>query len=200
METTNLMATNRQLFALWLASGKSHDYRNDNLTKVQASNMLEEFNKKSGYSKESAKTKTEPEPKALEKELEDYLVLHFEEFFDECVKSMKKKSIVEMESGGKTQRYAFIGCGCSISYFTYRKNNKKAESLARDAHKLMNGKIEQMFLNKFTRNERQYYTAIGCPLEAIYSQDYNINNKLYSLVVRFANEHGINMDYRTVLD
>lgn len=74
MEATNVMATNRQLFALWLASGKSHDYRNDNLTKEQASQMLDEFNKNSGYTKESTKNdkkkeskprpKAEPKPKA----------------------------------------------------------------------------------------------------------------------------------------
>lgn len=70
MENNKEMATNRQLFALWLASGKSHDYRNDNLTKEQASALLDEFNKNSGYTKESKKKeskprlKTEPKPKA----------------------------------------------------------------------------------------------------------------------------------------
>ena len=49
--TMNLMATSRQLFALWLASGQAHDYRNDKLTKEQASKMLDEFNNKSGYQK-----------------------------------------------------------------------------------------------------------------------------------------------------
>jgi len=196
------MATSRQLFALWLAGGKAHDYRNDNLTKEQASNLLDQFNKKSGYLKSAKKVseKNEQAKKGLAEELEDYLVAHFDEFFESVTKSMKMKSVVEVESRGETHRYAFIGCGCSISWFTYRKNNKKADELAEAAHKLMRGKIERMFVNKFTKEEQAYYRSIGCPLEAIYSQDYGINSKLYSLVVRFAKEKGINMDYETHLD
>lgn len=203
MNTTNVneMATSRQLFALWLAGGKAHDYRNDNLTKEQASELLDQFNKKSGYkSAKKMSEKNEQAKKGLAEELEDYLVAHFDEFFESVTKSMKMKSVVEVESRGETHRYAFIGCGCSISWFTYRKNNKKAEELAETARKLMRGKIERMFVNKFTKEEQAYYRSIGCPLEAIYSQDYGINSKLYSLVVRFAKEKGINMDYETRLD
>ena len=52
METNNLNntpATNRQLWALFLASknaGEKHDYRNDNLTFEQAAELLKQFNEK----------------------------------------------------------------------------------------------------------------------------------------------------------
>ena len=96
------MATSRQLFALWLAGGKAHDYRNDNLTKEQASNLLDQFNKKSGYLKSAKKVseKNEQAKKGLAEELEDYLVAHFDEFFESVTKSMKMKSVVEVESRG----------------------------------------------------------------------------------------------------
>lgn len=57
------MATSRQLWALYLASGKAHDYRNDNLSKEQASALLDKFNKKSGY-KSKPKKKDSPKAKA----------------------------------------------------------------------------------------------------------------------------------------
>lgn len=60
-------ATSRQLWALYLASGKTHDYRNDNLSKEEASALLEEFNEKSGYKKES-KPKAKAKAKATPKE------------------------------------------------------------------------------------------------------------------------------------
>lgn len=61
------MATSRQLWALYLASGKAHDYRNDNLSKEQASALLEEFNTKNGYKKESARNESKPKKNATSK-------------------------------------------------------------------------------------------------------------------------------------
>ena len=43
----NRPATSKQLFALWIASRANnceHDYRNDNLTMQQASELLQKFN------------------------------------------------------------------------------------------------------------------------------------------------------------
>lgn len=98
------------------------------------------------------------------------------------------------------KRYAMIGFGCSISMFKYRKNNKRAEEVAKAGNRLIYGKIEDMFVARFNKAEQKYYESIGSPLRAIFSQDQNIQSKCHHLVVKFAEEQGIKMDYETRLD
>jgi hypothetical protein len=115
---------------------------------------------------------------------------------------LKIKSVVEEDKPNdpNRKRYAMIGFGCSISFFRYRKNNKKAKEIAEAGNKLIYGKIEDMFVAKFTKDEQKYYERIGCPLRAIFSQDENIQNKCHYMVVKFAETQGVNMDYETRLD
>jgi hypothetical protein len=98
------------------------------------------------------------------------------------------------------KKYAFIGFGCGITYFTYRKNNLKAKEIAERANTLLRGKISNMFLARFTHEEQKYYKNIGCPLLAIFSQDINIQQTYYSMVVKWAEENGVKMDYKSFLD
>ena len=211
MENPNAPATSRQRWALYLITKK--DYRDVELTKQEAADLIKELgdpnykkSKDSNCKKDKdlncKKGKPVRTSSTLASKLEEYMVDHFEEIWRACTESMGIKSIVEEDksNGQNRKRFAMIGVGCSISYFKYRKNNKKAKEIAETGKKLIRGKIEDMFIARFTKDERKYYERIGCPLEAIFSQDGNIQSQCYYLVVKFAETQGIKMDYETRLD
>ena len=192
MENT---ATPRQRWALFCITKK--DYRNEILSKEEATKLIKELGDPN-YKKASKKNNGE----SLGDRLEKYLVDNFDKLFKACGESMKIKSIVEDDPmfTKKPKKYAFIGFGCGITYFTYRKNNLKAKEIAERAKTLLRGKMEEMFLAKFAPEEQRYYENIGCPLLAIFSQDINIQQTYYSMVVRWAGENGVKMDYKSFLD
>lgn len=192
MENT---ATPRQRWALFCITKK--DYRDEILSKEEAARLIKELGDPN-YKKASKKDKTE----SLGDRLEKYLVDNFDKLFKACGESMKIKSIVEDDPmyTKNPKKYAFIGFGCGITYFTYRKNNLKAKEIAERAKTLLRGKISDMFLARFTPEEQRYYENIGCPLLAIFSQDINIQQTYYSMVVKWAEENGVKMDYKSFLD
>lgn len=211
MENPNAPATSRQRWALYLITKK--DYRDVELTKQEAADLIKKLgdpnykkSKGSNCNKDKdldcKKGKPTRTSSTLASKLEEYMVDHFEEIWRACTESMGIKSIVEEDksNGQNRKRFAMIGVGCSISYFKYRKNNKKAKEIAETGKKIIRGKIEDMFIARFTKDERKYYERIGCPLEAIFSQDGNIQSQCYYLVVKFAETQGIKMDYETRLD
>ena len=185
-------ATPRQRWALFCITKK--DYRNEILSKEEAARLIKELGTPD-YKKKSNKTMSE--------ELLDYLKEHFDEMFAEAVKSLSVKSILEDDDhvpADKKKRYAFIGFGCGITYFKYRKNNKRAEEINKAQSKFRFGEIEKMFLSKFTAKERNYYKNIGCPLEAIWIQDQNMQLSYYYTVSEFAKSKGIEMKVISRLD
>lgn len=185
-------ATPRQRWALFCITKK--DYRNEILSKEEAARLIKELGTPD-YKKKSNKT--------LSQELLDYLKEHFDEMFAEAVKSLSVKSILEDDDHvpeNKKRRWAMVGFGCGITYFKYRKNNKRAEEINKAQSKFRFGEIEKMFLSKFTAKERNYYKNIGCPLEAIWIQDQNMQLSYFYTVSEFAKSKGIEMKVISRLD
>jgi len=185
-------ATPRQRWALYCITKK--DYRNEILSKEEAAKLIKDLGDPN-YKKKINKT--------LSEELLDYLKEHFNEMFNDAIKSLSLKSVIEDDDhvpANKKKRYAFIGFGCGITYLDYRKNNKKAEEIDKAARKYHYDNIEKMFLNKFTKKEHNYYNNIGCPLEAIWAQDQNMQLSYYYKVQDFAKSKGIDMKVISRLD
>lgn len=185
-------ATPRQRWALFCITKK--DYRNEILSKEEAARLIKELGTPD-YKKKSNKT--------LSQELLDYLKEHFDEMFAEAVKSLSVKSILEDDDHvpeNKKRRWAMVGVGCGITYFKYRKNNKRAEEINKAQSKFRFDEIEKMFLSKFTAKERNYYKNIGCPLEAIWIQDQNMQLSYFYTVSEFAKSKGIEMKVISRLD
>lgn len=188
MENT---ATARQRWALYCITKK--DYRNEILSKEEAARLIKELGDPN-YQKKQGKT--------LSDELLDYLKEHFEDMFGQAAKSLKLRSVVT-EDKPKDQNpksYAFIGFGCGITYFKYRKNNSRAEEIDNAQKKYRFNEIEKMFLKKFTSKEIKYYESIGCPLTAIWTQDQNMQLAYYQTVRDFAASKGITMEIKSYLD
>lgn len=186
MENT---ATPRQRWALYCITKK--DYRNEILSKEEAAKMIKELGDPN-YKKKTTKS--------LSAELLDYLKEHFDDMFGEAIKSLSLKSVVIEDKSKDPQKWAFVGFGCGITYFTYRKNNKKAEEINKAANQYHYNEIEKMFLKKFTAKEIKYYEKIGCPLGAIWGQDQNMQLAYYHTVRDFAKSKGIEMNIVSRLD
>ena len=117
-------------------------------------------------------------------ELLEYISQHFDEMFSTCIDSMKNRSIVVVENDGKARSYSMVGVGCGFSYPKYRKS-KSMEQLIMAAYWIKDHEACNMFINKFSYKEQQYYENIGCRLEAIWAQDYNIQKKYWHIVRDF---------------
>ena len=189
----NSKATSRQLWALYCITKK--DYRNENLSKEEAAKLISELGDKNYVKK--FKTK-----KTLSEELLDYLYENFNKIFSSAVESLDYKSVVQADPkfSNDTRKFAFIGVGCGITYPVYRKNNKKLQEIAEAAYKYRRGEILDMFMSKFTKKEVKHYENIGCPLQAIWSQDQGMQLSYWEMVQSFAESKGLKMTIKSVLD
>ena len=189
----NSKATSRQLWALYCITKK--DYRNENLSKEEAAKLISELGDKNYVKKAKAK-------KTLSEELLDYLYENFNKIFGSAVESLDYKSIVQADPkfSNDTRKFAFVGVGCGITYPVYRKNNKKLQEIAEAAYKYRRGEILDMFMSKFTKKEVKHYENIGCPLQAIWSQDQGMQLSYWEMVQSFAESKGLKMTIKSVLD
>ena len=190
MESKYGTATARQRWAMYCITKKV--YRETMLSKEEAAELIKKLGTPNYKKKTNAKT--------IEDELGDYLHEHWDEVMESAMPSMNKKGIVEAKYDGCVKRFAFIGVGCGITYLTHRKGNKKAEAIKAAADKLHHGLAETWFLDCFTEKQKQYYEKIGCPLEAIWQQDMNMQQAYYYKVLDFAKSKGVNMDVKSFLD
>lgn len=189
----NSKATSRQLWALYCITKK--DYINENLTKEEASKLISELSNKNYIKKTKAK-------KTLSEELLDYLYENFNKIFSSAIESLNYKSVVQADPNfnNDTRKFAFIGVGCGITYPVYRKNNKKLQEIDEAAHKYRHNEILDMFMSKFTKKEVEHYENIGCPLQAIWSQDQGMQYSYWEMVQDFAESKGLKMRIKSVLD
>ena len=189
----NSKATSRQLWALYCITKK--DYRNKNLSKEEAAKLISELGDKNYVKKTKAK-------KTLSEELLDYLYENFNKIFSSAVESLNYKSVVQADPkfSNDIRKFAFIGVGCGITYPVYRKNNNKLQEIDEAAHKYRRGEILDMFMSKFTKKEVEHYENIGCPLQAIWSQDQGMQYSYWQMVQSFAESKGLTMRIKSVLD
>ena len=189
----NSKATSRQLWALYCITKK--DYRNKNLSKEEAAKLISELGDKNYVKKTKAK-------KTLSEELLDYLYENFNKIFSSAVESLNYKSIVQADPkfSNDTRKFAFIGVGCGITYPVYRKNNKKLQEIDEAAHKYRRDEILDMFMSKFTKKDVEHYENIGCPLQAIWTQDQGMQLSYWNMVKDFAQSKGLTMRIKSVLD
>ena len=185
-------ATPRQRWALYCITKK--DYRNEILSKEEAARLIKELGN-SDYKKKSKKT--------LSEELLDYLKENIDYLYNACLNEIGYKLIIEDDEHvpeDKRKRFAFVGCGCGITWLKYRKNNKKAEEIADAAHKFCGNEVIGMLIKKLPKKDYNYLKNIGRPFEAIWSQQKNLQTTYYSFICKFAESKGIKMSYESRLD
>jgi len=192
MNTENT-ATPRQRWALYCITKK--DYRNEILSKEEAARLIKELGDPN-YKKASKVSKT------LSDELLDYMKDHIDELYQACLGELNYKSIVEDDTHipeNKRKRFAFVGCGCGITWLKYRKS-KRAEEIDKAARKFRGEEVLNMLVKKLPKKDYNYLKSIGCPFEAIWYQMQNLQTKYYSFVIKFAESKGIEMRIESRID
>ena len=188
MENT---ATARQRWALYCITKK--DYRNEILSTEEAAKLIQELGTPD-YKKKSKKT--------LADELLDFMKENIDTLYAACLNEIGYKSIIEDDTHipeDKRKRFAFVGCGCGITWLKYRKS-KRAEEIDKAAHKFRGEEVMNMLIKKLPKKDYNYLKKIGCPFEAVWFQMQNLQTKYYSLVVKFVETKGIEMRIESHLD
>lgn len=205
METTNnqKQASARIRFALWRASRKAGcptDYREMDLTQEQAVELLEKFNKETGYSngreyKHSKKFQEEQSKEELYKA--QFLAFFKEKYLDQVIANLKPvlNQVSEIYSadvfgndlGGK--RYKFYGSGCAVGWLEFRKC-KKYELIYSVCRKAYNNECIQMVYDRVDKELVKRLENEGCPLGAILGQDYSFRSIENDAIAEFLEKNG----------
>lgn len=206
VENQNKPATKKQLWALFAASrkhGASHDYRNDNLTMLQASELLQKFNAQSVIAKigvttptTTTKVVTKRKKPTLEQEFVSYIESKMPSIIAECRNELGIKSIVEDDpkffpNPKDRKQYAFFGCGCGISIINYDKRSKVGKQIMEYSSKHHYTTFYDMFAKGFTQKEIAYYKSVGFPLSAMFAQNIHIGARYTQLVATFMESKGV---------
>ena len=204
VENQDKPATRKQLWALFAASrkcGEKHDYRGDNLTMQQASELLQKFNARNVVSKigvgVSGKTEVSRIKKtSLEEEFISFMSEKIESIIATARQALNIKSIVEDDpsiftDASKRKKYAFFGFGCGISIIKFDKRSKVGKKIEELSDKHRTTTFLEMFLKGFSAKEIKHFESVGCPLSALYYQDYQIGRSYMSAVMSFMAKKGV---------
>lgn len=202
-ENENASATNKQLFALYVMSkklGNTTVYRNANLTRKQASEMIAEFKAKlegaNILPSKQKKTKLSKE-QALKKEF----LTHMENnvvprLIAQARTNMGIKSVVEddpsiFKNPSKRKQYVFFGLGCGFADIKFDKRSKVGKLIDKFGDECRMKECLQMFLKGFTKKEINYMQSVGFPLQAMYYQDGEMARIYRSGVITLMEKHGV---------
>ena len=132
----------------------------------------------------------------MESEFNEYMTANIPTVLAVVKKELGIKSQVVVESDKGSQRYNMVGGMLGFAYLSYRKS-KKAEHIQSLYYKF---KMEDKIVKSFSSATRNHFQSIGCPLEAIVSQNLEIQKALLGLVVKFAADKGIEMRIKSFID
>lgn len=193
-------ATRKQLWALYCLTKK--DYREEGLTMLEASKLIESLNNAKGNAPKVAA----PKKKTLEDEFIDYMYKEMQGIINTCKEELKIKSVIEDDpsiftDASKRKSYAFFGVGCGISVLTFDKRSKIGKQIKELSSKHHMTTFLKMFLNGFTAKQVKYMEEVGFPLQAMYYQDLRIGAKYQWAVASFMEYKGVkNVRVRTYDD
>lgn len=183
-------ATKKQLWALYCLTKK--DYRNSGLSKEEASNLLSELI----GDKETKKDKPVKAQISLKEELIQYLNSNISKIVEAANDSLKIESVIENDPMymKEKKRYAFVGFGCAFVWIEFDKRSKKAKEIYQIARQIRYD-YSVTFEKQFDKKVVEYYNNIGCPLQALFQQDENIQNAYFWLITEFMKYKGVKNAY-----
>ena len=206
------LASKKQLWALYCLTKK--DYRGQDLTMLDASKLIEQFNACKVVSKigvndtsnQVAKTSARTKKPTLEQEFISYMENEIKEIIATCKEAIKIKSVVEddptiFQNKKDKKQYAFFGFGCGITIIDFDKRSKKGKLIKELSSKHHMTTFLKMFLKGFTKKEIKYFENVGFPLQAMYYQDIKISSTYEHAVASFMTKQGVkNVRCRTYDD
>jgi len=192
------LATRKQLWAIFCLCKK--DYRGQELTRADASKLIQELQMK----KQSQPAKEEKKP-TLEKEFIDYMTEKMQGVINTAKEALQLKSVVADDPNytdpKKCKSYAMFGFGCGFTIIDFDKRSKVGKQIKEFAGKHQMTTFLQQFLAAFTKEQIEYFQRVGCPLSALYYQDIRINGAYDGYVASFMELKGVkNVRTRTYYD
>lgn len=183
-------ATKKQLWALYCITKK--DYRGQDLTMLDASNLLNRLNAEKVVA--APKPKVEKKP-TLEKEFISYMTERMQGVIETAKEALQVKSVVaddpDFTDPKKCKSYAFFGFGCGFTIIDFDKRSKVGKEIKELSSKHQMTTFLNMFLKGFTKQQVEYFQKVGCPLTALYYQDIRINGEYDSAVASFMELKGV---------
>lgn len=183
-----MLATKKQLFALYCIDGK--DYRESGITKEDASKIIAESQKD--------KPRAPKDLAVLEKDVYDHLMANHEKILEVFNKEMSIESVLTQEyytispdgeSNHVKQNFPFFGSGCGISWVEYDKRSRFCKSLFdRRGDAVMHNAISRYktyFINHIDRKVYNYFKDVGFSVESTMGQDMVINDFIMKLAVGY---------------
>jgi hypothetical protein len=183
----NLPATKKQLWALYCIYKK--DYRNDNLTIQQASDLISQGNK--------TNTKQNKKEGLLEF-LQDNSTKVYNTLLSEC----KLISLVQNDSFmAEKKSYIFFGSGCGFAHIEYDKRSKVATNIMNEFINVRRTFIT-WFINQYVDKPTQdKLQKLGSPIQAIMAQNMLIQSSISWIVIDYMKSKGVKKaSVRTILD
>lgn len=183
-------ATKKQLWALYCITKK--DYRGQDLTMLDASNLLNRLNAEKVVA--APKPKVEKKP-TLEKEFIGYMTERMQGVIETAKEALQIKSVVaddpDFTDPKKCKSYAMFGFGCGFTIIDFDKRSKVGKEIKELSSKHQMTTFLNMFLKGFTKQQVEYFQKVGCPLTALYYQDIRINGEYDSAVASFMELKGV---------
>ena len=174
-------ATSKQLWALFCATKK--DWRKENLTKGEASELLQKYSKERG-DKSSDGLSVNSIKKDIMQNLKPKLDKKMEDAFG--IKSMVGDADLNgnLIPGGR--RYKFFGSGCGFAWVKYDRRNKKLGEVIDQYLNIYRKDYFEKFADEYIEkyNEDQ--------LGAVLSQDIEIQSTIKQAALDYAKSIGIN--------
>lgn len=188
-------ATSRQLWALYCITKR--DYRNDNLSKKEASELIASF--KDGKSPVKAKgtAKKVSKKDSLETEFVKYVDSRMGEVVEIAKVALGIESVIMndtkfVKDDGK--RFYFYGFGCAIVYIKYDGRSKlaaKIDEMRKNNYKHFVDKYHSFF-DKKTIEE---YKKKGFPVGGLFNQDERVQITFNHIVLDFMKQNGVKNAY-----
>lgn len=203
------MATSRQYWALRCATGI--DYRGQNLTMEQASQMIAEANKKSGYVKsgkvDKKETATKPTNPLIQQFENEYQSIVAKVYQTLTGTTLQTGGIVTVEGGGeKPREYVMCGRGCGFAMLRYDKRNKKMQEFDKYVGDVflknvftpsrLFGDIKKLIPMEYQKKMEE----CGNPIDAVLYQDIDIKSTYLWECARIAGDQGIKCSVDSWLD
>lgn len=189
-------ATRKQLWAIFCLSKK--DYRDKDLTRADASQLIQRLKNEKGV--ESTNNKN-----TLESEFVSYMTEKMQGVIETAKEALQLKSVVADDPNftdpKKCKSYAMFGFGCGFTIIDFDKRSKVGKKIKELANKHHRTTFLKQFLSAFTKKEIDYYQNVGCPLTALYNQDMTISGDYDRYVANFMEKKGVkNVRTRTYYD
>ena len=194
-------ASKKQLWALYCLTKK--DYRGEDLTMLDASNLINRLNAEKA---DKPNTPKASKKESLEKEFIAFMSDKMKGIIATCREQLKLKSVIEDDPSiftdpSKRKSYAFFGCGCGISVISFDKRSKVGKKIKELSAKHHMTTFLNMFLKGFEKKEIDYMINVGFPLQAMFYQNLKIDAEYEWAVADFMQSKGVkNVSVRTFDD